>query len=247
MAMRIGEEIELRERANRRGGAGLPRRAFAGFVAAALAFACAGPAFAASQSDPNAFTREAVFDGPSDILWHLLTTEAGVESWLAPHADVDLRVGGLVRTNHDPDGKIGDPMTLVNRIVALSPGRSLAVRVDRTPQGYPMASFVEGTWYEVSVDPLARDRTRLRCVGHGLPTGYAAYMVRPMFEKAADMVFEHLRAAVERQVAMRPAPKSASTPKAATAPKTTATTKSTTTTKKPAASAPQTSPPKTTR
>lgn len=232
--MSLLEGIELRERLNRR-GAWLSRRARGVLVAAALVVVGAGPAFAAAQSDPNAFTREAEFDGPSSVLWHLLTTEEGVESWLAPHADVDLRVGGLVRTNHDPAGKIGDPMTLVNRIVALAPGKSLAVRVDRTPEGYPMANFVQGTWYEVSVDPLAHDRSRLRCVGHGFPGGYAAYMIRPMFDKAADVVFEHLRAAVEREVAARPAPK----PAPAAKPPTTA--------KKPAAKTPQTSPPKSTR
>jgi uncharacterized protein YndB with AHSA1/START domain len=247
--MSLGEGNDLNERVNRRAGAGRTGTMVAAFVVAALAFigVGVGSARAAAPADPNALMREAIFNGPHDILWHLLTTNDGVESWLAPHADVDLRVGGLVRTNHVPEGKIGDPMTLVNRIVALSPGKSVSLRVDQTPEGYPMASFVEGTWYELSVDPLANDRTRLRCVGHGFPAGPAAYMVRPMFEQAADMVFEHLRAAVEREVAMRPAPKPTAAAKSTTTAKSTTSAKSGTTAKKPAASAPQTSPPKTTR
>lgn len=167
-------------------------------------------AAASVQSDPNAFEREAVFDGPADLLWRLLTTERGVESWLVPHAEVDLRVGGYVKTNHEPNGKIGDPMTIVNRVVALTPGKSVAVRVDQTPQGYPLASMVVGTWYEISVDPVGSGRSRLRCVGHGFGAGPAAYMMRPMFEQAADMFFAHLRAAVER-AAPAPAPGSART------------------------------------
>jgi uncharacterized protein YndB with AHSA1/START domain len=177
---------------------------------------------AAVQADPNAFVREAVFDGPSEVVWRLLTTAQGVESWLAPHAEVDLRVGGYVKTNHEPEGKIGDPMTVVNRVVALTPGKSVAVRVDQTPQGYPFGNMVLGTWYEVSVDPVANGRSRLRCVGHGFGGGPAAYMLRPMFERAADLVFEHLRAAVERETPPEPArPASAPTKVSATrAPKT---------------------------
>ena len=244
--MSLGEGIDLIGRVIRRLGTGRNGTMLAALALAALTILGAGPARAA-ETDPNALMREAIFDGPHDILWHLLTTNDGVESWLAPHAEVDLRVGGLVRTNHVPEGKIGDPMTLVNRIVALSPGKSVSLRVDQTPEGYPMASFVEGTWYELSVDPLANNRTRLRCVGHGFPAGPAAYMVRPMFEKAADMVFEHLQAAVKREVAMRPAPKPAATTKSTTGTKSTTSAKSGTTAKKPAASAPSTSPPKTTR
>ncbi|HJW14300.1 MAG TPA: SRPBCC domain-containing protein [Thermoanaerobaculia bacterium] len=183
-------------------------------MAVALIAGAGGPvappaASAAGTGDPNAFERDAVFDGPADLVWRLLTTEQGVESWLVPHAEVDLRVGGYVKTNHDPDGKIGDPMTVVNRVLALTPGKSVAVRLDQTPQGYPLANMVVGTWYEVSVDPVADGRSRLRCVGHGFGAGPAAYMIRPMFDKAADMAFDQLRAAVEREATRKPAPRSA--------------------------------------
>jgi uncharacterized protein YndB with AHSA1/START domain len=169
--------------------------------------ACAGTvAPVVAQADPNEFVREAIFNGPVDLVWHLLTTEEGVESWLAPHAKVDLRVGGYVKTNHEAEGTIGDPMTTVNRVLALTPGKSVMVRVDQTPQGFPFANMLVGTWYEVSLDPVASGRSRLRCVGHGFGGGPTAYMVRPMFERAADMVFDHLRAAVEREVPSKPAP-----------------------------------------
>jgi len=192
-------------------------------TALALAGILAGGAFsgravASPAADPNAFVHEGIFDGPADLLWRLLTTEDGVESWLVPHAEVDLRVGGLVRTNYEAAGKIGDATTIVNHVVALTPGKSVSLRVDQTPPGYPLANLVEGTWYEVTVDPLANGRSRLRCVGHGLGGGPAAYMIRPMFDKAAEMVFDHLRAAVEREASLAKASPPAPQPKLAKTP-----------------------------
>lgn len=184
-----------------------------------------GPLFPAqglASADENPFVREAVLQGPSDLVWRLLTTEQGLESWLAPHAEVDLRIGGLVKTNYQADGRIGDPMTLVNRVVALNPGKAVTVRVDQAPSGYPFANVAVGTWYEVTVEQLAPKRSRVRCVGHGLPAGYMALMVKPMFEKVADAIYDHLGAAVDREApfwtppAPQPTPRTSAKPPAGT-------------------------------
>ncbi|HEX7079338.1 MAG TPA: SRPBCC domain-containing protein [Candidatus Eisenbacteria bacterium] len=151
------------------------------------------PAQAAAAGD---LVREAVIDGPPGLVWRLLTTKRGMESWLAPHADVDLRVGGLLRTHEDPSGKIGDPKTLVNTITAIKPGRLLSLRVEQAPEGFPFANFVVGTWYDILVDPAEKHRTRVRCVAHGFGTGPAVYAVRPVFERGADAAFEQLAKAV---------------------------------------------------
>ena len=34
---------------------------------------------------------------------------SGLRSWLAPHAEIDLRIGGLMRANYDSRGALGDP------------------------------------------------------------------------------------------------------------------------------------------
>lgn len=162
---------------------------------AALAIAAPPASAAETAAAAGDYAREAVIDGPSDVVWRLLTTKRGMESWLAPHADVDLRVGGLLRTHQDVDGRLGDPKTLVNTITALKPGRLLSLRVDQAPEGFPLATFVVGTWYDIFVDPLDKHRTRVRCIGHGMATGPAAVAIRPLYERAADAAFAELEKA----------------------------------------------------
>jgi len=135
--------------------------------------------------------------GPPDVVWKLLTTEKGLESWLVPRAEIDLRVGGAVRTQATRDGKLGDPQTTaISRILTLVPGRRFSVKVERAPAAYPFANVIQGTWYDVYVDPHSGGRTKVRCVGNGLATGFAAYAVKPVFDQGVGMAFEQLRKAV---------------------------------------------------
>ena len=170
----------------------------------------------ACADEPSGYFRESILPGPPDLVWRLLTTERGLESWLVPQAEIDLRVGGTVRTQATRDGKIGDPQTTaVSRILALVPGRRFSVKVEQAPAGYPFATVVQGTWYDVYVEPQSGGRTRVRCVGNGLATGFAAYAVKPVFDQGVGMAFEQLRKAVVAQGAK---PGSATTQGTATQP-----------------------------
>ena len=155
---------------------------------------------AALADEPSGYFRETVMPGPPDVVWRLLTTEKGLESWLVSQAEVDLRVGGTVRTLATRDGKIGDPQTTaVSRILTLIPGRRFSVKVVQAPSGYPFAAAFEGTWYDVFVDPASGGKTKVRCVGNGLATGFAAYAVKPAFDQGMSLAFEQLRKAVVAQ------------------------------------------------
>jgi hypothetical protein len=47
-------------------------------------------------------------------VWAAFTTSDSLRSRLAPNAEIDLRVGGLMRTNYK--GRLGDPDTIENAI-----------------------------------------------------------------------------------------------------------------------------------
>ncbi|HKQ18499.1 MAG TPA: hypothetical protein VJW75_02015, partial [Candidatus Eisenbacteria bacterium] len=57
------------------------------------AFAVCPPAVRADEPLVN----EALVDGSVDEIWSLITTKEGMESWMVPHAEVNLRKGGLLR------------------------------------------------------------------------------------------------------------------------------------------------------
>ena len=184
---------------------------FGPWLVLATALAVWGSLQAAAPSavradEESGYFRESILPGPPDVVWTLLTTEKGLESWLVPQAEVDLRVGGAVRTQATRDGKIGDPQTTaVSRILTLVPGRRFSVKVEQAPAGYPFANVIQGTWYDVYVVPATGGRTKIRCVGNGLATGFAAYAVKPVFDQGVGMAFEQLRKAVAAQAAAAPA------------------------------------------
>jgi len=176
---------------------GMMRQTTSWILFSALLAAVPSPAVA---GDAESFSRETVLEGPSDVVWRLLTTKQGIQSWLAPQAEVDWRVGGSIKTHHDAQGTLGDAQTTVSRIVSLAPGRSFTVRVERTPAGYPFADMVEGTSYDVALEAAGEGRTRLRCVGHGLGEGMAQIATRPLFQQGADLAFGKLKESLTVQI-----------------------------------------------
>lgn len=133
----------------------------------------------------------------------MITTKDGMESWMVPHADVDLRVGGLIRTNHAPDGQIGDPMTVTNRILAIKPRRRFSLQLAEAPNAFPFAGALEGTWYEITLDPVGRNQTLVRCEGHGFGGGPVGYAARTFVERGNEWALEQLEKAVVARKARR--------------------------------------------
>jgi hypothetical protein len=76
---------------------------------------------------------EGIVEAPLDSVWAAWSTGDGLRGWLAPHAEIDLRVGGVVRANYDPAGVLGDRNTIENEVLSFEPGRMLSIRVSRGP------------------------------------------------------------------------------------------------------------------
>jgi hypothetical protein len=55
--------------------------------------------------------QEFIVKSPIDSVWNAYTTKKGYESWAAPLAEVDLKVGGFIKSNYNKEGKIGDSTT----------------------------------------------------------------------------------------------------------------------------------------
>ena len=74
---------------------------------------------------------------PVDAVWAALTTKEGQESWNVAHAEIDLKIGGKMRTHYDAAGRIGDPNTIENTILCFEPRRMLAIQVQNPPEKFP--------------------------------------------------------------------------------------------------------------
>jgi len=178
-----------------------------GAIAAALAMILAAAVRPGRAAESDPVVSEAVLDGTADVVWRLITTKEGMESWIVPHAQIDLRPGGSLRTNHDPDGRIGDGNTLTNRILDVRPKRMVSVLVADAPNNIPFSQAVEGTWYRVLLQPLSNGKTQVRCEGRGFGGGPAGYTTRAFMQRAGDLALEKLQQKLAALKAAARAPK----------------------------------------
>ncbi|CAN5473749.1 hypothetical protein BH10PSE17_BH10PSE17_02400 [soil metagenome] len=139
-----------------------------------------------SLGTPDAAARETIvtegiIDAPVDAVWNAWTTADGLETWLAPNVDIDLRIDGLMRVNYDPGQVLGGPSTIENRIMAYELERMLSIRVTRAPDGFPFIGRIGEMWTVLYFQPTADGRTSLRVVGMGFGSDAESQQMKAFF------------------------------------------------------------------
>ncbi len=157
---------------------------------AAMVVIMAGPATA---QDTSPVVVESVVSAPVDTVWEAWTTNEGLRSWLAPHAEVDLRVNGLMRANYNAAGALGDLQTVEREILSFEPNRMISFRVVVVPEGFPFAKTIRRVWTVIYFEPLALERTRLRVVSLGFDTSEESQSVRAYLEQGNATVLQQLQ------------------------------------------------------
>ena len=113
-----------------------------------------------SQANPERVIREDIIvDGPVDEVWKACTTEEGIRSFFAPAARVDLGIDGLYEVLFDPDAPPGQRGAEGMRIMALQPGRMLAVTWNAPPHLHDIR--MQRTHLVVRLQSLPEGRTRV--------------------------------------------------------------------------------------
>ncbi|MCH8148803.1 MAG: SRPBCC domain-containing protein [Planctomycetes bacterium] len=148
----------------------------------AISALCGWTAGVIAEQPP--LVHEGIIRASVDQVWAAFTTKKGLESWMVPHAEIDLRVNGKMRTNYHADGAIGDPNTIENTILSFDPKRMLSLRATKPPANFPFKSAIKGTWSVMYFDALGPKRTRLRVIGLGYGTDEEATRMRAFFEMA---------------------------------------------------------------
>ena len=70
---------------------------------------------ASQAADEVSFVNEGVIPAPIDEVWRVFSTSDGYKALGPALADVDLRVGGLIRSRYRADGVLGDAADLAAR------------------------------------------------------------------------------------------------------------------------------------
>ena len=143
-------------------------------------------------------------DVPASLedVWKAFTTSEGLTSWMAPVAQVDLRVGGTIKSNYSPQAKIGDPGTITLNILSYEPKRVLSFNF-KTPPDKPDIRAAEETWTVIRLEELALKLTRVQETMIGWGQGEAADKAYAFFKWGNAYEHEKLRKHFARE---KPAP-----------------------------------------
>jgi uncharacterized protein YndB with AHSA1/START domain len=166
-----------------------------------IATLCVLTACAAARSDGGSILTVGRVEAPVAQVWEAWATTPGLKSWLAPHVEIDLRVGGLMRTHYSATGVLGDPGTIENQILSFDPERMLSLRVAKAPQGFPFPNAVRDMWTIVYFAPQADGATEVRIVGHGFGASDEARRMREFFDKGNAVTL----AMLQKRFANKPA------------------------------------------
>jgi uncharacterized protein YndB with AHSA1/START domain len=105
-------------------------------------------------------------NAPLSEVWRIFTTAEGYKSTGVAEADIDLHIGGHIRTQAVA-GQLGDAETLDREILAFDPEHMLALRVAHAPANLPHRDALAGTWTIIYFDSAGENMTRVRVVGVG--------------------------------------------------------------------------------
>ncbi|MBX3375218.1 MAG: SRPBCC domain-containing protein [Phycisphaeraceae bacterium] len=165
-----------------------PRRRTIG----ALAIVIAGAASLPAAADQPPLVQSVIIDATPEVLWPYVSQAEYMRRWMAPNLDVDFRVDGRIRACYDPTAELGGPDTIEHRILAFEPGRMLAIRTVRAPEGFPFPEAIRNTWSVIRLEPVDRERTRFIITGLGYGDDAESQAMRGFFEQANPQVLQGL-------------------------------------------------------
>ena len=136
---------------------------------------------------------EDVIEAPVDSVWAAFTTKEGQESWNVAHAEIDLKIGGKMRTHYDAAGRIGDSNTIENTILCFEPRRMLAIQVTNPPEKLPYKNAIKKMWTVLYFEEMGPSLTRLRIVGTGYDDDEESRKLRAFFERGNAYTLKKLQ------------------------------------------------------
>ncbi len=143
--------------------------------------------------DRSRIVTEGIVEAPIGKVWETWTTKKGLESCVVARAEIELKVGGLMRSHYDPKGVIGNPDTIENIIMAYEPQRMLTLKVGKPPAKFPFKEAVKNMWTVINFEPVGPDRTRLRVVGLGFGNDEESQKLRGFFERGNEFTLKKVQ------------------------------------------------------
>jgi uncharacterized protein YndB with AHSA1/START domain len=150
-------------------------------------------ACSAASADELSFVNQGVVDAPVEEVWKIFATSEGYKVLGPALAEVDLRIGGTIRSRYRADGTLGDAETIENTILAYEPPRMMATRIAKTPATFPFKEAWKPTWTVVTLVPVDGGKTLVRAASLGLGTDEESVAMRRFFEAGNQSVIANVQ------------------------------------------------------
>ena len=140
--------------------------------------------------------QEVSFRAPVEDVWKAYTTAEGWTAWASPKAEIDLRVGGTIRTAYR--GEIGGRYTNTLHIVNYVPERLLTLRAELS-SNWPeiMQEDAESLSNVILFEETEDGVTRIQSFGIGYSDAPEYDQLMSFFIKANKGLYENLRTYLE--------------------------------------------------
>ena len=148
---------------------------------------------AAQAADDVSFVNEGVVPAPIDEVWKVFATSEGYKAMGPALAEVDLRVGGTIRSRYRADGTLGDAETIENLILAYEPPTMMAIRIQKPPATFPFKEAWRKPWTVITLTPVDGGQTHLRVTSLGYGTDEESLAMRRFFEAGNQQTVEAIR------------------------------------------------------
>ena len=109
------------------------------------------------------------------------------------HAEIELKIGGKMRTHYDAKGRIGDPNTIETTILCFEPKRMLAIQVINPPEKFPYKNTIKKMWTVLYFEDAGPSRTRVRLVGTGYGADEESKKLRNFFDRGNAYTLKKLQ------------------------------------------------------
>ena len=143
--------------------------------------------------DDDRLVHEGLVNAPLDQVWAAYTTKAGLESWMVAHAQIELKIGGTMRTRYDPKGTVDDAKAIENTILSYEPMRMLSFKVTKAPQGFPFPNAITKMWTVVYFEAQGEKATWVRGVSMGFGNDDESKKMREFFKRGNAATLEGLQ------------------------------------------------------
>jgi uncharacterized protein YndB with AHSA1/START domain len=127
---------------------------------------------------------------PVAEVWQAVATAEGWTGWAVPVAWWE---GDLLETSYTPTAARGDTTTIQQRIAAAIPGRLLAFRTVKAPQGFPNFDTFRQVTHIIEVESAGESRTRVRLTSGGYPDTEAGRQLLGFFREGNRVTLDQLR------------------------------------------------------